>query len=793
MTTTSGNRKLDVTTSEESTTFRWTYTFNDIEAPDKCVALRYKNGTLKYFIDNWNIYKIGNTNFNISEQDAVEIALSSARNIVFLKTETENGIYELKFNVTNAMIWETIFVPSTYMDTPHSEDLFELYPMHHVWVSLDKFYPGNIYGFNVYVWADTGKLGFIKERVTTMDPPAELVATFDDAIIVSDIEFAVDESKPSSLPLMEAVLPAVAVIFLVAVPIYFSAKKKIVIHSNLPKLNFLKISSVTLCLFLSLAMVLVFPVSTVNATNYQGRATIWGAESTDARNTTIWSGGMQGSSWRKTNPEVWQQRETAQLIANYFANNGYSASNYQGEGSTKSSILANISYNEQHHSRVAVVDFDHGVGTGINGTGPIQGHENEFHYLFEDTIGTYNGTEYPGDGPHHEHAVYDYEIAEETGPGNTYFAFINTCLSADTSYGEGPNNETGNIQGMPYAWTHCYLDNSATPPPGYMSDNGYLRADNGNFCYLGFSGGSEALNQSVAYNPNGPPGYGPPYHEWIEHFFAFALTDDKTINNALDEASNAILYHDFDETLLYNNFTCFWPMYIEGDWQEEWNDWPYYSNGTLRVYGNGNLKLYQPLLTVNAYSSLGSPLVAGVTIDGVSVGSTSINKRVFATFPGETHTIHVAAPSGYTFQKFMVGANTYLSNPISISVESAKTVNAYFTQNPPPHGIVNVVVDSVPYDGYSRYHALTVDNQIPTVFWTGDWHDQYPGAIIATTYDTLHYETAFNLTQGYHTIEYAVSCYVGYWHVTLTVNVQIEAQQDSDVYDHVTAQIYVNP
>ena len=54
---TSGNIKLEVVASHSDATFRWTYTFNGIEAPTKCVALRYKEGFLKYFIDNWTSIK----------------------------------------------------------------------------------------------------------------------------------------------------------------------------------------------------------------------------------------------------------------------------------------------------------------------------------------------------------------------------------------------------------------------------------------------------------------------------------------------------------------------------------------------------------------------------------------------------------------------------------------------------------------------------------------------------------------------------------------------------------------
>ncbi len=76
----SGNIKLQVSALEDDTTFRWTYIENGIEAPDKCVALRYKNGFLKYFVNNWNLYKIGNAIVNLSEKEAIYLAMSEAKN-----------------------------------------------------------------------------------------------------------------------------------------------------------------------------------------------------------------------------------------------------------------------------------------------------------------------------------------------------------------------------------------------------------------------------------------------------------------------------------------------------------------------------------------------------------------------------------------------------------------------------------------------------------------------------------------------------------------------------------------
>lgn len=448
---------------------------------------------------------------------------------------------------------------------------------------------------------------------------------------------------------------------------------------------------------------------------------------------------------------------------------------------------------------MAVVDFDHGVGRNDS-----YADYGELHYLIEDNIGNMNFS-IPADGTDPDnwvntHLVYDMDIFNQTGLGKTFFAFINTCASGsiETSllgfypglpYGGG-NNTNGKPVGMPYAWTHRTVGNRSDPSFSLalnMSIDGYVDADGGDFCYLGYTWGSAALSQIV--DPNYPT---VPHGAWVSKFFQFALADDVTVNQALDLASYNKYSSSFGESLLCQNFTAEWPMYRYNETAQEWQwrtDRGY--NCTLAVYGNGDVSLYQPFLNITAADDGGSPLSVSVTIDGESVGSTNVSERV-SNFPAEDHTIEVSVPNGYVFQNFTVGANTYVTNPATISVTSDTSVVAYFTEEQAQDIPVTVVINSVPYDGYARYHALTVDNDIPTVFWSGAWYTQNQDAIIAITSQTVNYGTTYYLTEGYHTIEYAVSSIEGYeWYATLTVNSQVEAQQYTQRYDQVSEQIHV--
>lgn len=303
-TKTVGNMKLEVSTRRERVTFRWTYTFNDIEAPDKVVALGYENGFLEYFYDSWDLYKIGSTDVNVSEEEAINLGMARARNYSW--PAGANDTFKVKnFNVTGAMIWETVFRSSLVADKPRNEDLLMLYPMRHVWVSLDKFYPpGNVYGFNVYVWADTGEVCHIQERISTVDPPADMVASVYD---VTDVqEYASDsafEAASSSMNAVFAIVPCGVLVMGIAW-VWLRRKKSLCMR------RFAKFGGLLLCL-LTLSMLSV-PIATVNAADPKGRAMIWGSESSAAyRDPPGWS-------WRKHPDEVSNQSMVAAYIYNRF-------------------------------------------------------------------------------------------------------------------------------------------------------------------------------------------------------------------------------------------------------------------------------------------------------------------------------------------------------------------------------------------------------------------------------------------------------------------------------------------
>jgi hypothetical protein len=624
---------------------------------------------------------------------------------------------------------------------------------------------------------------------------------------------------------------------------------------GLPLQRFRSLKACGILLFLMLSITILVPITTVNATQTKG-AVIWGSESSDATLPPP----DQDKSWRKHTTEIDLQNTVANTCKNLFINCGYDgAFDKQGvEGSNKDDILAQIETMNNNFDSIVVIDFDHGVGRPDYSLAP-----DEFHYLFEDQGGTIIGE--PGrEGIEWDYqpdtAVYDMDIYPRVSEGKVTLAFINTCLSAKATrwyydnendtldqwveqglLGDPPNQRA---QGMPFAWTHRTVQNKYMAGfniAEHMSNNGYNHPDLGGQCYIGFSSGSASLMQEIPY-PTGTW----QYYQWVNEFFSNLLEDERSVNDALDEASETLWGESFHGCPLRDFTSCWWYSNGNDDWNETMD------HCTMEIYGNGRIRPthhLQNILSISAGTggtTTPSPgnyyydsnttevevsaesdyhyafdfwLLDGefysrdttitVTTDGnhelyavfkfqnkleISAGeggTTDPSPGTYWCDPGTPIEVTAEPDDTYEFDYWVInGEDESEDNPITGTLDQDATLHAVF-EGPPPPIPVTVIIDSVPYDGYPRHHALTVDNQIPQIFWTGDWYNQNQDAIIAITSQTVHYEETFYLPEGYHDIEYAVSCWVGYWHATITVDGQVVAEQDADVYNHVTAQIYV--
>ena len=574
LTAISGNLKFNVTESGSSITFTWSYTSSGIDAVYKGVSLEYENGFLQNFVDTWNLYPIGSTAVNLSEAEAESIAMQNAKTYSW-KVGSGNETYVVnRFNVTQPIVEQLIFCEAGNASGARSDDPLTLYPAWRIGVGLDKFYPGNVYGIYVDVWADTKQVRGAQEVFSTLPPPEGQVASIaDSSTQIGNNQTSNIDASSNSLPETWIIFCVFAVLALSIIPTSLRKKNHSYWFYRLPKYRVFKVTGVILCLLiLSAAFVgLLSAVQTAEGSSY---AEIW-SDSSNGSNGTLFH----------TQTEINNQANISAIIYSWFNANGYSS--YDGFGETYSSTVLPVTQNaDQYDQYVATVWFDHGVGTNETIPAPYQ---SEWHYMLCDENGNENN---------HNGNIYDYQIYQSTSTEDNYFSYITACMSGalslytpnGTLLGSGtygPNNQggSGNIIGMPYAWTHELTSTTpnANAYPGNMSRDGFWQPDSGPYCYIGFPWGSAALSQEID-----PFSYaGVTYFDFVYDFFWYALEGGESVNQSLNSASHMCFPPEwFAGTALYNRFTAEWPTnHTNTDNQTEC---------TMAVYGNSNIHIANP-------------------------------------------------------------------------------------------------------------------------------------------------------------------------------------------------------
>lgn len=312
-------------------------------------------------------------------------------------------------------------------------------------------------------------------------------------------------------------------------------------------------------------------------------AAVWGSESSGAYDTNY----PPQNNWRKSGPEINCQIYTAMWVSYRFSQGGYTGNpdvadiDHQGSYSNGGQICSDILNLQSNNDYIAVVDFDHGVG-GYPGQAGAPAPQNEVHYMFEDNTGTVIGTY----GSHYtdwSHGIYEMTIYPWVTQGKVAFAFINACLSADTTqFGQGmlPSQwppYPARAVGMPFAWTYRLVEPrsmSGFNINDHISNDGYSNPDWAPQVYIGFPYRSASLSQNI---PQG----GNPYYYWVIAFFYYALCTSETVNQALDSASWQFMGSSFGSSPLRTGFTA------------EWWNFPSQPGCTMAIYGNGNIRLQQ--------------------------------------------------------------------------------------------------------------------------------------------------------------------------------------------------------
>lgn len=586
-------------------------------------------------------------------------------------------------------------------------DPLALYPLWHIGVGLDKYYPGNVYGVYVDIWADTGQVKDVYEVFSTLQAPANAMASIADSSI-SEKSVATHSNSVSVLP-MELAIFAGTIIG--AFPVWLLRKRTAL--SSLGLLKTRRVSKATLCILISVVMLLSLTAAVPTA---------------NASVANIWGETAAGSPYLfHTAAEIAAQTQLSGNISVWFGNSGYSSNNFQANSqTTKYNVLTYTG--GQYSTSVETVYFDHGVGTP-GGNGFSYPYDREWHYQLCTDLTTSNST---------SENVFDYQLYSVTSTANQYFSYISCCHSASLYNGEwfsqnypdrfpagctgtyGANQGgSGYIIGMPYAWTHG----------ASLSTDGFVSPDTGPYCYIGFVEGSASLCQDVDNRPSGTVTYGP----FVWYFFDGLLNLHLTVNQALDHASNLAFPPEwFAATELFQGFEAEWPAGVGGGW------------GKMVAYGNGDIYLY---LGDPDYVSL--PALSGVPSPGLE--DTAYEFSASATDPygySLTYTIDWGDGSDPAVTSYPYGLWHTWDSPgnyiITVTAQSSRGIS-----NTNHYGIrING-----PYPGYYWLTVRAVDGS------TG--YPLYPDIGVDWNYVGTGYASV-QVSEGWHDVEMNDPTWNGY-------------------------------
>jgi hypothetical protein len=146
-----GNTKLRVTINGDNAEVLLMYTANGVDFAAKSIRLVFQNNILQALYDDWFFYEVGNTQVNVSKDQAIQIARNAAKDFEW----NADGETVSNFNVLSEPVSALFF--------PHARtDPLVLIPYWYITLYLDREYPGGVNSIAVGVWADTGEVANIQ-------------------------------------------------------------------------------------------------------------------------------------------------------------------------------------------------------------------------------------------------------------------------------------------------------------------------------------------------------------------------------------------------------------------------------------------------------------------------------------------------------------------------------------------------------------------------------------------------------------------------------------------------------
>jgi hypothetical protein len=143
--------KLQVSGTNETGELLLMYSEQGVDFSAKSLRFVFQNRLLTELTDGWFLLKIGSTQINVSEQQAIQIALDYVKSFSWIV----NGTKVSDVNVVESGI-STMFVP-------HPRDAsLALVPYWYLVLPLDHVYPGGISSISLGVWGDDGEVSNVQ-------------------------------------------------------------------------------------------------------------------------------------------------------------------------------------------------------------------------------------------------------------------------------------------------------------------------------------------------------------------------------------------------------------------------------------------------------------------------------------------------------------------------------------------------------------------------------------------------------------------------------------------------------
>ena len=291
---------MQILSYNDRTNFKWSYIANNAKAEyTKIITMGVRDGFLSFFIDNWDLYPVGNTIVNISQEEAVSIAVDVAKAHSWSVSVDASSLTAEKLNRNRVSYSALYLADSIGADKPRSKNALEIYPVWTVSLALDRMY-GQLYGLQVDIWADSKEVRSIKELYTTITP---LSSDFlRNATTNLSNQKQVNSNSAGDF-LLWLLLPSA--IIGSAVLLFVLKKNQQIVFNHKPR--FLKLSVILLSI---LILSIVF-LPLVESANASCGSIIWGSRSSDATSDYTWS-------WRKTDDEISRANSVTSYIHNNF-------------------------------------------------------------------------------------------------------------------------------------------------------------------------------------------------------------------------------------------------------------------------------------------------------------------------------------------------------------------------------------------------------------------------------------------------------------------------------------------